>query len=146
MGQYTKDVAYDFRNWIELGRGELQQAGHAMENGGYHFVAFLAHQAAEQALKGLWLFRGDGIPPRSHNLVELARALEAPDGILDACARLGPHYMASRYPDIAEGNPADNYTAVTAGELLQDGQSVFGWCATEVDQQDPPADGAESRA
>ena len=88
---YTGGVGYNFRNWIELARGELQQAGFAMENGGYHVVAFLGQQAAEQALKGVWLFRGVGLPPRSHNLVELSRALNAPEPIVDACARLGPH-------------------------------------------------------
>lgn len=103
-----------------------------METGGYHFVAFLAQQAAEQALKGLWLFRGDGLPPRSHNLVELARALNAPEETIDACARLGPHYMASRYPDVAEGNPADNYTRTLASALLHDGTAIFQWCTGQA--------------
>ena len=132
MLAYTGKVGYDYKNWIELARGELEQAGFALENGGYHFVAFLAQQAAEQALKGLWLFRGDGVPPRSHNLVELARALQAPDEIMNACARLGPHYMASRYPDVAQGNPADNYTETMARDLRDDGEEIFQWCADQA--------------
>jgi HEPN domain-containing protein len=125
-------MAYDYRNWIGLAESDLRQARHSLEGGGFHVAAFLAHQVAEQCLKGLWIVRGPGLPPRSHNLVELARGLDAPGAVVTACVRLAPHYMSSRYPDIAEGNPADNYDEAAAAALVADGEEVFRWCSSRL--------------
>ena len=100
--------------------------------GAYHISALLAHQAAEQSLKGLWIEAGEGLPPRTHNLVDLATGVRAPERVVTACALLGPHYMASRYPDVAEGNPANNYTAQSAGVLVAHASEVFEWCLSQL--------------
>lgn len=125
-------MAYDWRNWIELARGELEQAREALAAGLYQMVAFFSHQIAEEALKGLWIVKGDGLPPRSHNLVELAEGLGAPEAIVSGCRGLNPLYTASRYPDVANGNPIENYDARIAGEALDLAESVFAWCLSQL--------------
>lgn len=125
-------MAYEWRNWLGLADGHLVNAELALGNGGYYVTALLGHQAAEQALKGLWLVAADGLPPRTHNLVELATLLEAPTTVIDAAARLSPHFVASRYPDVAQGNPMANYTKQVASELLADAKEVVTWCSSRL--------------
>lgn len=129
---YTGRVSYEWRNWLDLAAGHLENARLALENGGYYVTALLGHQAAEQALKGLWLVVADGLPPRTHNLVELSTRLEAPARVIDAAARLSPHFVASRYPDVAQGNPMANYTKQVAADLLKDAKEVVDWCSSRL--------------
>ncbi|MGI8925529.1 MAG: HEPN domain-containing protein [Tepidiformaceae bacterium] len=125
-------MEYDWRNWIELARREMEHAGEALEVGAYFVTAFFAQQTAEESLKGLWIATSDGVPPHTHNLVELAAGLGAPEEIVDACMRLNPHYSASRYPDIAQGNPAGNYSETLASQLLGDAKEVFALCSSQL--------------
>lgn len=125
-------MAYDWRNWLALAHSHLDNAEAALNNSGYYVTALLAHQAAEQALKGLWIEAADGLPPRTHNLLELARGVTAPAPVLEAAARLSPHFVASRYPDVAAGNPAANYTKQMAADLLLNAREVVQWCSSQL--------------
>ena len=69
---------------------------------------------------------------KTHNLVELATRLDAPSGVVDAAARLSPHFVASRYPDVAQGNPMANYTQQVAADLLSDAKEVVTWCSSRL--------------
>jgi HEPN domain-containing protein len=125
-------VAYDWRNWMDLARRELAEAKLALEAGATVIVVFYAHQVAEEALKGLWIERGDGTPPKSHELVGLARGVDAPPEVQRACMILNPLYATSRYPDAANGNPADMYDAQMAREMLDLAEGVFEWCSSQL--------------
>ena len=125
-------MAYQWRNWLDLAAGHLKNAQVALDNDGYYVTALLGQQAAEQALKGLWLVAADGLPPRTHNLVELATRLEAPSVVIDAAGRLNPHFFATRYPDVAQGNPMANYTKQIAADLLKDAREVVDWCSSRL--------------
>lgn len=66
-------------------------------------VAFHAQQAAEKYLKALFIMHVRKPPPRTHELVELAKKLRAegcplPD-LEDACRTLDPYAVDVRYPD-----------------------------------------------
>ena len=74
----------------------------------------------------------DGLPPRTHNLVELATKLEAPGTVVDAAARLQPHFFASLCPVAAHGNPMKNYTTKVAADLLEDARLVVNWCSSRL--------------
>lgn len=99
----------------------------------------LGQQAAEQALKGLWLVVADGLPPRTHNLVELATKLEGPAPVIDAAGRLSPHFFASVCPVVAHGNPMKNYTEAIAADLLDDAREVVNWCLSRLLQPTAPS-------
>lgn len=47
--------------------------------------------------------------PKTHNLMELGRALDAPEDALSDLRLINPEYAASRDPDAANGIPAENY-------------------------------------
>ena len=117
-----------WRDWLGYADNHLREARGALDVGAHAMTAFFSHQIAELSLKALWVRDGDGLPPRTHNLIELARGLDAPDEVLAAARVLNPLYTTSRYPDAANGNPADNYDAAIAGDALTRAEEVHAWC------------------
>jgi HEPN domain-containing protein len=115
------------RRWMEQGRAELAMARTLLSGAGYSGTAFHCQQAAELMLKGLWIHARREVPPRSHDLVELGHALGAPGEVLGALRRLNPEYVISRYPDAANGIPAQNYDRSRAEELVGLAERVERW-------------------
>jgi HEPN domain-containing protein len=122
-------MGHDPSNWIRAADRDVLAAKALIREGLHAEAVFHAHQVAEESLKALWLATAERLPPRTHSLVELAEGLSAPEGVLEACRRLNPHYGASRYPDAANGDPADNYTGRIASELLAEAEEVRAWCS-----------------
>jgi HEPN domain-containing protein len=115
------------RRWMAQGRAELAMARSLLQSGGFSGAAFFSHQAAEMLLKGLWIHLKRAAPPRFHNLVELGLALGAPEPVLAALRRLNPEYVVSRYPDAANGVPAENYDRARAEDLCALAERVEQW-------------------
>jgi HEPN domain-containing protein len=98
-------------------------------SGGYSGAAFHCHQAAEMLMKGLWIHRKRSAAPRFHDLVQLGADLEAPEEVRAALRRLNPEYVISRYPDAANGVPAENYDRARVQELVGLAARVESWVA-----------------
>ncbi len=77
---------------------DLLAAKVLFREGLYDLSAFHAQQAAEKALKALWLERRAELPPRTHALHVLARELGLND-LLDSARFVSSVYYVSRYPD-----------------------------------------------
>lgn len=76
--------------------------------GGYDVAAFLAHQSVEKLFKGLLLLEDKKIS-RTHHIDQLAHELGLPEEILPDIYQLAPDYQISRYPDIADNVPFEQY-------------------------------------
>ena len=76
--------------------------------GGYDVAAFLAHQSVEKLFKGLLLL-SDKKLPRTHHIDQFARELELPKEIMPDVYKLAPDYQISRYPDISDSIPFEQY-------------------------------------
>ena len=125
-------MAQDWRPWLETAEHELREARGSLGAGSYQSAAFFSHQAAEVALKALWMHEADGLPPRTHNLVDMAEHLEAPKEILPAARDLNPLYSATRDPDVANGNPGKNYDEANASRAIAGAEEVFQWCSRRL--------------
>jgi HEPN domain-containing protein len=125
-------VREEARRWIAQGRAELAMARSLVASGGFSGAAFHCHQAAEMVLKGLWIHRKRSASPRFHDLVQLGAELDAPDSVRGALRRLNPEYVISRYPDAANGVPAENYDRARAQELVALAEQVEAWVAASV--------------
>jgi len=120
-------VREEARRWIVQADADLAHA-RASIRAGFHFAAaFACHQAVEKWLKGAVIELQRSMPPRTHNLVELGRTLAVPEEVLSDLRLLNPEYATSRYPDAANGVPAENYDERRATTLLQAAERVQRW-------------------
>ncbi|MBS3908250.1 MAG: HEPN domain-containing protein [Actinobacteria bacterium] len=93
----------------------------------YYACVFFAHQAAEKALKALFIETMRELPTKTHNLIALGTALESPEEIMTSVRDLGPEYITSRYPDAAYGAPAELYDEKLASVHLVQAEEIVAW-------------------
>ena len=113
--------------WWEQAETDLATAKSNLEQGIHYASVLFSQQSAEKALKALYIHLKKDIPPKTHNLVNLAKQMDAPEEIIDACADLSPEYVLTRYPDGDIGPPYQRYTARSAGRHLKLSRRVFQW-------------------
>ncbi|MDZ4277893.1 MAG: HEPN domain-containing protein [Dehalococcoidia bacterium] len=101
----------------------------------WYAAAFFAQQAAEKALKALFIVNRREESPKTHNLVAIAELLRAPDHILAGLRRIGPVYTIARYPDAANGLPVKMFNRAMAEQAVQDAQDTVQWVAQNLPSQ-----------
>lgn len=82
--------------------------------------AFFSHQAAEKALKALYIKKFKRLW-KVHDLRALAQRLRADNTILKACEELNPCYIETRYPVEVE------YTEDIAASAISNAKKVIAW-------------------
>ncbi len=87
---------------------------------------FFSQQTTEKSLKSLYI-KEKRTSVKTHNLVFLARELDAPQNIINDCAELTPDYLTTRYPDAATGAPFESYTRESAERHLKMAKEVLQW-------------------
>ncbi|MCL6498768.1 MAG: HEPN domain-containing protein [Firmicutes bacterium] len=120
------------RRWIAQGDADLAYARASCEAGFYFGAAFASHQAAEKWLKGAIIELQRQLPPKTHNLVELGMTLGVPEDVMSDLRLLNPEYATSRYPDAANGVPAENYDLRKARQLLEAAERVQQWVTSAL--------------
>jgi HEPN domain-containing protein len=120
----------EVRRWLAQGRSELEAARVLVAGAGLSQAAFHCQQAAEMLLKGLWIHLKREAAPRHHDLVDLGAGLGAPEQVRAALRRLNPEYVVSRYPDAANGVPAENYDLERTRELVACAERVERWVSS----------------
>jgi len=65
--------------------------------------------------------------PFTHDLLELAEELGAPEDVCHAAAELSPDYIITRYPDAANAMPAKLYDTASAEAHLKLSRAVIQW-------------------
>ena len=91
----------EVKRWIEQSKADMKSAKNCFKSKDYYLCAFMCQQAAEKSLKTLLLKRGLELV-KTHDLVLLAKKLNAPDKIVQMCKELTPVYVETRYPDTNE--------------------------------------------
>jgi HEPN domain-containing protein len=90
-------------------------------------LSALCHQVIEKGLKGLHIEQKSELAPRSHDLAKLARAVGLSKEFEPIIDEIDSDYLASRYPDAAEGIPAENFGEAEADSVLKRTKEVFLW-------------------
>jgi len=113
------------KKWFEKAEKDFTAAEINASQGLYEVSAFLSHQAAEKALKAVFVSRFNRLW-KIHDLKELAAKLGAGRPLLVKCDALNPHYIATRYPiDV-------DYTKKMAGAALKDSRKVVEWARKKL--------------
>jgi HEPN domain-containing protein len=99
------------KDWLKQAEQNLAQAIDSAAAGRHDWACLAAHQAAEMAVKGLHLSRGqDAWGHMIRGLLEaLSDTIPVADELFDAARGLDLHYIPARYPNgHLSGAPADN--------------------------------------
>lgn len=120
------------RRWLAQGDADLAHARASIQTRFYFAAAFACHQAAKKWLKGAIIELRRTLPPKTHNLVELGRVLGVPEEVMSDLRLLNPEYATSRYPDAANGIPAENYDERRATLLLDAAERVQRWVTSAL--------------
>ncbi len=112
--------------WLRQAEKDLENAKKNLEIGAYYVSAFLSQQAAEKALKFLYILEKREAPPKTYNLVFLGEILSVPIEILNHCRELTPHITLSKYPS-EDFVPFEIYTESQAKKLIQSAEVILEW-------------------
>jgi len=121
--------------WYQRAIHDLEAARVMRREGFYDTCAMLCQQAAEKAMKALWIDLRQCDPPRVHFVERLAKELGAPKKIAQAGAMLAADYFVSRYPAPAMAQPFTEYTADNADDRLAKAEEIIGWIESQWEDQ-----------
>jgi HEPN domain-containing protein len=119
------------KDWIAQAKRDLNHSLHASKDGYYEWSCFSAQQAAEKAVKAVFLhLHGEGW---GHSVYALLNALsdkvKVPQQILDAAKTLDKHYIPTRYPNgFDSGMPGDYYTKRESQEAIKNAREIIKFC------------------
>ena len=109
------------KGWLYKAQEDYSTAQDCLESKHFDASAFHSQQAAEKSLKALQIHL-QGKFDKIHDLVSLAKSVDAPNDIVTCCLRLAPYYVVTRYPDVGEP-----ITKATVKELLDYSMKVIRW-------------------
>ena len=112
--------------WLRLAQTDMRTAHQLLEDKIYASV-FFAQQAAEKALKSLWIAQHAELAPRTHNLVALSTELGGDETIIQAAAELSPEYVLTRYVTPEVASPEELYDSESANVHLDAARSIIDW-------------------
>ena len=115
----------EVKKWMEKAEKDLLRAKLLFSSDDFEGCAFHAHQAAEKALKALYILKFKRLW-KIHDLKELSLKLNAGDKVVEACKKLNPHYVETRYPTEMV------YTKRIANDALKNASLVVEWARKKL--------------
>lgn len=116
---------------LKQAREDFKMARTNIDSKGYFVSAFLSQQAAEKALKSLYILKF-GTLLRTHELPMLCKKLGCPEDVKKAAIELNPYYVITRYVNAANGVPADMHDEKIATLQLNNAEIILKWVEKEI--------------
>ena len=113
--------------WLEQAISDLEKAKVLFTAQKYDGAVVFSQQAAEKALKAIYIFKEEKTPPKTHDLVDLCLKIKVPEKIFLASESLSGTYFSSRYPGAAPMIPVKFYTLEKAKKHLQEAEVILQW-------------------
>ena len=122
-------------DWLTQSHRNLDQAGDSADAGRHEWACFAAQQAAEMAVKGLYLRRGQeawGHVVR-RLLEELPSTVAVPSELVEAARVLDAYYVPTRYPNgHPAGAPGEHYGALQSSEAIRHAGQIVEFCRHQM--------------
>ena len=109
------------KKWLKKAEMDIKTANYNFEGNIHDAAIFYSQQAVEKALKALQI-EGFNRFDKTHDLINLAKSINADKRILELCDKINPSYFVSRYPDIEK-----NYNKEEVKEILNASKEVLEW-------------------
>ena len=118
-------------NWLAQVDYDIATAEHMLHAGRYIYVIFMSHMALEKALKALVTEETQKLPPRTHNLIDLAQRAQVvlSQEQQDFLGKLNS--VVVRYPDDLS-EMVSQYPEAIARDYLERTKELITWV-----RQDP---------
>lgn len=123
----------EIKYWLAQAKADLKSATDLLKTDNYYASVFFSQQTTEKSLKALYI-KQKRKTIQTHNLVRLARQLNAPEHIINNCAELTPDYITTHNPDAATGAPFENYTRDSAEKHLKMAEEVYQWTKQQIER------------
>lgn len=131
--------------WLAQVDYDLETAEHMLKAGRHIYAIFMCHLALEKMLKAVISEETQTLPPRTHNLIDLARRAKlAPSAQhQEFIGKLADASVATRYPeDLSELLP--QYPEAVTQEYLKTTEEVITWIRQDPRLQASSDDSANS--
>ena len=112
--------------WLRYAREDLVTVQAMLAAARWAPASFHAQQAAEKALKALYIDRAGRESPRTHDLVRLGQDVQLPkewEGEVEALSRA---YLVSRYPDESASDDSP-FGRDRSNEYLEMAERIVAW-------------------
>jgi HEPN domain-containing protein len=125
-----------YHDWFRQAEADLQHARHSLDVSDFEWSCFAAHQAAEKALKAVFLKLGQDA--WGHTLSALIGNLpetsNLPPELIDYARVLDKYYIPTRYPNgFDSGAPTDFYTFNEAEGAINRAEAILEFCRDQID-------------
>jgi HEPN domain-containing protein len=117
----------DTQEWWDQAKADLRSARVLMSAGQFYAVSFFSQQAAEKALKALFVEQQGRLPPRTHDLVFLANQVRALATLSTELGLLAPVFDVARYPDSSGAAPVHVIGLADAQAHLDAAERIVEW-------------------
>lgn len=119
------------KRWIKQAEADYDSAAYNLEGTKYYVCANYSQQTVEKALKALWINKNRQLI-KTHSITSLAKKLKLPEKLISEITLLEPIFRESRYPDVAEKIPAEEYEESDAIEFLNIAEEVLIWVKNQM--------------
>lgn len=113
--------------WLDKAEEDLAIAKHNFEGDFYDDACFHAQQAAEKALKAVYIKKFKELR-KIHDVALLAQKVDAPPEIIDIGDELNPYYIVTRYP-VSEESSLERDDAKDA---IEKADKVLEWAKKSI--------------
>ena len=124
-----------WQDWMEQAEHDLEVARGNRDNGWHDTSVVQSQQAAEKAVKALWMRCHKRLPQRTHAVNQVAREVDAPSEVVAAGTRLARAYFASRYPGMGPAPPFRSISADEADGRLRDAEEIMAWVKQRLEDK-----------
>ena len=111
----------EYEKWIKKAEKDLDTAKYLINGEREEEGLFFLQQSAEKSLKAVYI-KKFGKLLKTHDLVLLARKVNAPENIHAICKRLTLSYQYTRYPDVIKKNAEEEIK-----EFMKDTTEIIKW-------------------
>ena len=119
--------------WLRQAKYDLSTAKAMFEAERHIYAVFMCHLAVEKAIKALITERTGEVPPKSHNLIRLAKLadVEMEDVRREFISTLSVASVETRYPALLDV-ALEKYSEAVAREFLEKAEDFVKWAEEKL--------------
>ena len=128
-------MANRYADWLKQAEADFKHGKNSLNSEDYEWSCFSFQQAAEKAIKALFLKSGRDAWGHTLTILlgKLPETIQISEETIECAKILDKHYIPTRYPNgFDEGAPTDFYTRKEAEEALRCGGIIIEFCKNHI--------------